>query len=452
MAYELSKSNRETLMFFLVIVLTIFRFSYFGFLYTPYLDDYIQYSFYPSYPNPWQSILTGGAGVLFTRPLAGAFDFFVWSRFYPNLGAVALVISVLYGLSGVFFFKALKKCGISVGPVFFAIFLFMPANSEGTYWVSASSRIVVSMFLISAALLSAAEGHTALFFVFNFLSMWFYEQTAALSFFASLLVGIHKKSPKVLVVSVLTAILLAVFYMKFGILGDNADRLELWGISGVFQNALGTAKNFFNVMLGVNFKIATKGFVRGFNLIAEDFSIFWLGILVVLSIGFLNFSQGNGQTFKTAKKQIVVGAILTVVPLIPFFIIQNGSFNLRNIVPCLLGIAILADSLAGTLFKKYAPLVAAVLVFCFSVSTVSEVSDYNLVARRDKELATKIAHQVTSDTKTISVKITSPRYYEQNAQYNDHIMSMTGSDWGITGIVRTISGNRDVVVEIKNDH
>ena len=49
----------------------------------------------------------------------------------------------------------------------------------------------------------------------------------------------------------------------------------------------------------------------------------------------------------------------------------------------------------------------------------------------------------------ITIKISSPIYLPQNAVYHDHIKSMVGSDWGVTGIVRTISGNRNLKITIK---
>ena len=61
----------------------------------------------------------------------------------------------------------------------------------------------------------------------------------------------------------------------------------------------------------------------------------------------------------------------------------------------------------------------------------------------------KISEEVTPDMKSISVNISSPIYYPQNAPYQDHIMSMTGSDWGVTGIVRTISKNPKILVKNK---
>ena len=180
-----TEHRREFFRFFTLVALTFLRFSYLGFRYTPYLDDHIQYIFYPSLDNGWENILADGARILATRPLAGIFDYFLWSRFSQHLGIAIAVISITYGLSAVFFHKAFRHIGIELGPVFFVFYLFLPSNTEGTYWLSASTRIVISLFLISVSLLFIAKEKTILFTVFNFLSIWFYEQTAILSFFCA---------------------------------------------------------------------------------------------------------------------------------------------------------------------------------------------------------------------------------------------------------------------------
>ncbi|MBQ2932325.1 MAG: hypothetical protein IJE62_05740 [Clostridia bacterium] len=445
--YEISDKERENIFFFVLTVLTFFRYSYFGFDYTPYLDDYVQYSFYPSFPDPWQNILTGGAGILLTRPLAGLADFFLWSRFYENLGVIPAIISLMYGVSGVMFSKALKKFDVSAGPLFFAVFLFLPANSEGTYWISASTRIVVSLFFISASILAAANEKTLLFFLFNFLSMWFYEQTALLSFAVGLFVSIEKKSPGMLMATFLSALALFLFYFNFASKGDNAHRMQIVAATEVPSNVLKTARSFFEVLFNVNFKILTRGFARGFNTIAKDFSILWISVLTILTSVFFALTQNIKKTETKLKKSLLVGFVLMLVPLAPFFVVENSVFNLRNLVPSLPGLAIVVDAIFDVRGKRWAAALSAVLIFAFSISSVSEVGDYNYTANRDALLAQKISQQTKADTAKISVKINTPKYYTQNAPYNDHIMSMTGSDWGLSGIVRTLSNNRKVVVE-----
>ena len=445
---RISKAKSENIMLFLVVVLSFFRFSYFGFSYTPYLDDYTQYLYYPSFENPWEKILLKGAGLRSTRPLAGLFDFFLWSRFGQNLGVVVFVMSILYGASGVLFFKAFKDLGINLGPIFFAIYLFLPLNAEGTYWISASSRIGVSLFLASIAMWAVAKDKTLLFCVFSFLSVWFYEQTAVVSVSLGALTAILKKSPKILVFVTVVFLSLLVFYFRFGSLGENADRLKITAPGEVLKAGLSVLAALADIMGRINFLIIFKGFIRGFKIIALDFSFLWISLLLTFCVLFVNFSAVGEETKKQTKKQLLIGAALIFGSLLPFVLAKASFLNLRNMVPLLLGLGIILDFITKKVFKKYSAVVAGVLIFCFSVSAVSEVSDYNYTAAMDKKAALEIANMIGPGTKTIKVKITSPPYYPQNAPFGDHIISFTASDWGPSGIVRTISKNKDVVVDI----
>ena len=73
-----TKDNENTLFFYsLIILLAVYKFSFAGFLYTPYLDDYVQYLYYPNFSEPFKNILFGGAGTAFTRPLAALADIYL---------------------------------------------------------------------------------------------------------------------------------------------------------------------------------------------------------------------------------------------------------------------------------------------------------------------------------------------------------------------------------------
>jgi hypothetical protein len=446
---SLSKAKHEFLLFALICVLAVYRFSYLGFSYIPYLDDYIQYYFYPSLENNWQRIYAGGAGVLFTRPLAGLFDLCFWSMFGKNLGLAVAIISFLHGVSAVLFYKAANHCGVKVGLLFLVFYIFMPVNTEGTYWLSASSRIVVSMFLISLSVYCLTAKKTLLFVVFNFLSVWFYEQTAVLSVCCAAAACIATGQSKRLIFPAVSFVALVWFYLKLGGDGDNAQRMTVVSDFAVLEEALSAFRMFFKASFLVQLRIISLGFWRGFRRLALDFSLMWLGALVALIMGVLHFSQSMDISHKPNKRNIVFGIILVVVPLLPFVFLKNSFLNLRNIVPCSLGIALILDSFLSAFAKRFSHILAAILIFVFSVSAVSEVCDYQYTAKRDFELAVKIAKEVNEDASSVSVKINSPKYYPQNAPYGDHIMSITGSDWGVTGIVRTVSGNSKITVETK---
>ncbi len=441
---ELSKKQYENLLFMVVVVLAVFRFSYLGLKYIPYLDDYVQYSYYPNLQDNWQRVYWGGAGVLFTRPLAGIFDFFVWSRFWENPGLAVGIISIMHGISAVFFYKAFNMCGLNVGVLFLVLYVLMPVNVEATYWLSASSRIVVSMFFISLAMYFGARNKILFFSVFGFLSVWFYEQTAVLGFTLSIWICVRQKKWHMVLIPAIWAVAVGIFYLKFAMQGDNAHRIAS---AGVLHSLKGTLSKFAYVVGPVQFKLLTKGFLRGFNQIAANFSLLWLGLLTVLAMLVFSLSQKIKIDKKLSKLDVLWSAMFIIIPLVPFFLIGGNGFNLRNIAPCILGLAVFSDRAASKLFQKYTCVFAAILVFWFTIPMVSEVLDYHYTALCDFNIATKVANQVTYDTKRVKAKIKSPSYHPQNAPFGDHIMSMTGSDWGLTGIVRTISGNERVVVE-----
>ncbi len=445
---KISKKQYEYLLFALVVALAVFRFSYFGLKYIPYLDDYVQYYYYPQLEGSWQRVYQGGTGVLFTRPLAGIFDFILWSKFKNNLGLAVGIISMLHGISGVLFYRAFNMCKVKLSPLFLVFYILMPINIEGTYWLSASSRIVVSMFFISAAVFFGAKKNVAAFFVFCFLSVWFYEQTAILGVLVSAWICILKSEKWKTVFPFISALSFAIFYLKLGPQGDNAQRLVVATLPDIWTNLVVTLNSFLKVALEIQLKILTKGFARGFTRIAADFSLGWLTFLAIASMLFFNVSEHIAVSEKTKKSGVVAGVIFMLAPLVPFVVTRGNFFNLRNIAPCSLGMAMLLDKLLSQISKKYIYAVGTILIFWFSVSMVSEVQDYSYTAERDRRAAIEVSEKINMDTRTVKASLKTPDYYPQNAPYGDHIMSMTGSDWGITGIVRTLSGNKMVVVEL----
>ncbi len=445
---EISKKQYEYLLFAVAVALAVFRFSYFGLEYTPYLDDYVQYHYYPQLENSWQRVYLGGAGVLFTRPLAGILDRILWSRLWGRLGLAVGIISIFHGISGVLFYKAFNICKLNLSPLFLVIYILTPLNIEGTYWLSASSRIAVSMFFVALGAFFGAKKNTAGFFIFSFLSVWFYEQTAILGTAILSLVCILQKEKRKIIFPLISLLALAVFYLKLGQYGDNAQRLGMAVLPEVWDNITSNLKDFFKVATEVQFKILTKGFARGFARIALDFSLEWLAFISMLSMLFYNFSGHMDYGRAVKKEDIAAGVFLMLVPLIPFWVTEGNLFNLRNIMPCTPGMAVMVDRLAAKFSKKYICVIGAILVFWFSVIGVSEVQDYNYTARRDEALAAEISKKVSADTGRVRIELKTLDYYPQNAPYRDHIMSMTGSDWGTTGIVRALSKNENIVVEL----
>lgn len=427
----------------LSVFLAIFRFSCLSFRYIPYLDDYVQYFYYPTFENPWQTIFFGGPKILFTRPLAGLCDRFLWSLFAHNLGIAIVIISFLYGISGALFYKVFGMLNLHPSPLFLAIYFFSPLNTEGTYWLSASTRVVASLFLIALSCYELVQKQTGIFALFSFLSIWFYEQTALLSIFLGISLSIFSKQYRAIIFPILNLIALLCFYLFLGKYSDNADRLVLSFDQKNFFN-LGT--QIYEFLFPLSFNLVTNGFRRGLDFLMQNHLLWWLLLLIIL--GSLFFEVSKSQVYTASVKKLFFGLFLTFVPFLPFLISANENLNFRNFVPCLLGIALVFEDLLIRISRFLCPTLCAALVCIFSVVAACEVADYNHTATADLNLAMEISQALSKGTNAFIYQSTTPDYYPQSAPKNDHIMSMTASDWGPTGIVRTLSGNNQIEITL----
>lgn len=439
----LSEKRKQTAFFAVYFLLAMFRFSYLGYNYTPYLDDYVQYILYPSIEKPWENVLVGGPGVLFTRPFAGLADFFIWSRFYDMPGVAVLIMSVLYALSAVLFYKTFHDINVKVTPVFLIFYTFFPINIEGTYWLSASSRIVVSMFLISLSCRLLIREKTVCFWVCNFVSMCFYEQTAMLAFVMPFIICILNKKKQILstMVPVVNMSLLAVYYFYFGKRSNNSGRIGV-SLSEIPERIRKIVAENSEMWGETQLKLISNGFRRGIERVLADGAFLWVLVLVILVYGFFVLLKKRKIERFSTKSKVCMGLMLTVIPMTPF-LVSSGSINFRNAVPALLGVSLILDGVIPVLLKKATPVVLGICTVCFIVTAVSEMCDYDLTARRDMELVLRVAKNIPAGYEDNFDEVVctcfAPVRFEQNSPFNDHIISIRGSSWGITGAVKAMA-------------
>ena len=143
------------------------------------------------------------------------------------------------------------------------------------------------------------------------------------------------------------------------------------------------------------------------------------------------------------------GASLAAAAALPFFLTAGNLPNVRSAVPIMVGTALVLDSFLPCLLRSAVPLLVSVCLFAFTAASVSEVCDYERTAQADLHLARSIAAQLPPDSDSFEFTPTTPEYYPQNAPLRDHIVSMTGTDWGVTGIVRTVSGRRTLTIDVR---
>ncbi len=154
------------------------------------LDDYIQHHNYAfltqfQWKKTWQML--NDMGLLSFRPLAGIMDLSLWSLLYPQMILGVALITLLYACSAWLFYRLFQEF-YPCSPLFLVLYCLFPLGFEGTYWMSASTRIIPSLYFTA---LTASYFHRfcitgkwkqcVLFFLFQCLSYCFYEQGMVLS-------------------------------------------------------------------------------------------------------------------------------------------------------------------------------------------------------------------------------------------------------------------------------
>lgn len=464
---ENPRRERGLFVFLLLFALIFLRYCYFGLQYFPQLDDYIQMHNQSAYYTAKQVILD--MGLLSSRPLASVGDYFVWSRFWGQMMLVVAFLSALYAGSAVLFREVWRKY-FGTGYVFLTVYALLPLGMEGAYWVSASSRILPSLFLTALAMRLfqrwCQEGRRsvlALYLVTQLLSYCFYEQGLVLSVTGVLLVGIleFKTERRRSLFALLTFMNAGIYFAFTGYFssaaGQLGSRMKLtlpWqaGWDAVFESAFTQTGGAY--ALG-GWKTAVRGFRRGAELIFSAPNPLW-GLLL-LGLCALLFLAARRHTTETARTPaaLLVGFLMALAPVTLFFILAQPAVALRNTVFSFCGLALMVDSLFGLAFRRasfrgtVAGGVCAALALVFCVAAVSELADYRQTYRNDQTAGAAVravldeGRAVPLGGRVAVLGLEGNYLPEQNFEFHEHIHGATESVWAFTGLLACESGNRD---------
>lgn len=462
--------KRAAALFLLLFALLMIRNCVCGVEYYPQLDDYIQYHYYPSaFTFPELQQLTG---LLASRPLAGIADYFFWGPMFNHMILGVALISLLYVLSALLIWKMLRRY-FRLSLLFPVILVLLPLGIEGTYWMSASTRVVVGMLfaaLTARAFLTWLDGggwgRLCLYLLLQLIPFGFYEQGGLLSITLTVGVAIlewalNKKSLKRCLVSLWGMASMGLYFLATKLLstgGVYSSRAEIllptsryyWNT--FLPNVLGQIGQAF---LGGGFYTTAKGFVRSAGLIFSGRLLVWT--LPVLALCVLLGLLGVRCREQEQDKQpiwlvLLCGVLLTVGPFSLFLFLGNPWFSLRGTVTSFPGIALIVDALALRLWdklpgRKHGPaLLAAGLAFVFCVAGASEVMDYRDTYQNDQRIAhlvmdTLRADGVDGDVGRVGILGLEPSYLpNQNYFYHEHIHGCTESSWAFKGLLRAVGG------------
>ena len=455
------QKERPWLVFALIFALVLLRFCYYGFTYYPQLDDYIQLHNQSAYYSAKAVILD--MGLLSSRPLASVMDYFFWSRFWSFLMAAVALISAMYAASACLFRRVWGEY-FGTGYLFLVVYALLPLGMEGTYWISASNRVVPSLFFVALAMYlfqkwcrTGKALWLPLYFVTQLISFCFYEQGLVLSVTGVLLVGIiefFRGNRKKSLFSLLTFVNAGVYFAFTGYFststGQLGSRLRLtlpWqeGWDKVFLSAAGQTGESF--LIG-GYKTLVDGFRRGLACIAEDFSLLWVLVLVLLCAALFLFARRftaerpAGEAALPRRWALLVGFLMALAPVTLFFVLSSPSVALRNTVFSFCGIALFLDAAWSMLLTRcparglITGAVCAVCAAVFSVAAVSELHDYRATTLADQRAARAITAAVEGDEGAIAVLNLEPNYLsEQNFLYHEHIHGATESAWALAGLL-----------------
>lgn len=451
-----------------LFVLVMARYCAFGVQYYHQLDDYIQYHNYArghTFLN-LQIIV----GILSSRPLAGIADYYFWSHMFDNMILGVALISALYVAAVLLIWNLLGRY-FRTSPVLPVIMALLPLGMEGTYWMSASTRVVVGMFfaaLAVRALLNWLDGKDwgwlVLYLILQLIPFGFYEQAGLLSITlavgAAILEWTRKGKPLGrCAVSLWGVPAMGLYFLATRLLNNGGVYGSRVGIvlpirryywESVFPEIMRQLRDAF---LKGGFYTTAKGFVRGARMILSGELLLWaLGVaaLCVLLGLLMRHKEQKEQTGKDAPLPLALlsGVLLAAAPVSLFLVLDNPWFSLRGTVTSFPGIALLVDTLLLWLWDKLAlrrgglAILAAAMALVFCVAGSSEVRDYRDTYENDQRIAGLVLEAVRETGPVegrIGVLNLEPSYLpNQNFYYHEHIHGCTESNWAFSGLLTAL--------------
>ncbi len=454
-------SKRENLFMWAVFTLCVFiRLFPLIFHYCPLQDDYIQYHVYSLFENSFTDFLIPN-GILRSRPLAGIFDFFVWSNFWHNMTVALWIISAMHIASAVMLKQIFDDMNIQLNCAFFVVYLLLPISFEATYWISASSRIIVSLFFgVSASYLAVLYlNHSksylkSIVFVLFLSSLLFYEQTAIINCVLFLFVLLqHKNAVKRLIVPFACAIIITAAYYLYTIpvnrIPDNPDSFPIFlkrfviCVCNLFTH---DSFGFFSKGLQMFSQYLSSG-----NLLYISVCILSIALSVLFGVLTVNCRAKNNV--KTNLTLIILGILIIVLSFTPYIIIRSTYLPYRSAFTAVIGLSFISAGIFDMMRtdnKVKASVISLFSIICI-FGNIYQADTMRQVAKKDAELIEEIAAKVTqSSDKELEIYGYQPLYIELPDFYKSRVYNITSSDWAISGAVRSYLSDTEIKIHLSD--
>ncbi|MDR0862720.1 MAG: hypothetical protein LBN30_08125 [Oscillospiraceae bacterium] len=468
------EKHPNVLPFLVVFALIFVRYCYYGFQYNYQLDDYIPYHNYVTSGFSLTELINIH-GMLSQRPLSWLFDVIIWARFFDQMLVAVALISALYAAAALMLRRVFAR-HFGCGSLFVVAMTLLPLGFEGTYWVAASTRVVVGMFFsalslyfFDAFLHSGGKRRIPAFVLAQVVAYGLYEQNLIFSFAATILIAVvtwfekpanldQKLRRRRVALAGFTVLLVPAYFLFTASFPQNEAYVSRSQIGtpltpGYLQDIfLPLLRQLKSVYLGGGVATLTRGTTRALRLIAESPNILYIALILTLTAAVFLLANRKPEANANAKARrpilaITIGLMLALAPLAPFFILYNPWFSFRGAVMTFPGFALIADTLLALILTRVrakraitAAVTAAFTLIC-CIAAVSELHDYKLTTERDMQITSAIAAIVavgeeTTRDSNIAVLNVSPTYLtDQNYYYHEHVHGVTESNWALTGMM-----------------
>lgn len=456
---------KPVLFWVICYVMTFGRYLYQGFQYYLQTDDYVQIGI----PNTmtWWAYLQYAYDVGLTkgRWLANVLDRLFWSRFVDHWVVALAMITLLFVLSAMFFGAVFRRW-FGTSSLFALLYLLLPINFEGAYWISASNRIVISLFLVSLTvwfldryIFTGHVWYIFAYFLCGVLCTGFYEQGLVLSVACSLLLMLFTFSGKFVqpktkrAFAGLLSLGYAACYFLFISLqsgtGINDDRMVVrlpWDEGYWDFMFRPIADSIFEVGIKGTFLTYAKGFWRGCKEIVTSPNFVWCAVIFFALIALFFCIRVPEKRKHGAGGAVLYGVLIAAAPLLIFFFVgETPWFSCRNFLPALPGIALMLDALILLCVRrKHLVMQILCVLFAFGacIAGISETKDYRQTYLDDNTVVKAVLEAGAADDYGTEIKIlnVSGSYLtDSNFMWNEHYQGATDSPWGMNGLFRYLT-------------
>ncbi|WP_151191972.1 hypothetical protein [Desulfotomaculum copahuensis] len=444
-----------------------------GWKYFPMLDDWYWLVKPNIVPNRWSVVMDNYT----TRPLGDLLNIGLFSRFWPHLDLLSLLISfIVLAAAAVFYQIARREFHLPVWG-FVICLLWWPASVEGQQWLGAATFIAPGMLFLALGLHfiaayrdGADDARRRLYWLSGFIcttaAFLSYEQFWFCGLAAVVALALRGKDRRWqgAAAGVLALAVTALWYLSMspGAAAALAARKPPDSISAVLFNLNAVTRQLSEIWGPVT----RSAFARPPLIVRSDFDLALLVLLITAFAVWLmagEYKQSNVQKINPQKivYLFAAGAAWLVLSYTPWLITSYDYISLRSVYVATPGIGLVVEGviclvaclvnrlIGNTSLKnllRTASMAALSFFFCYLVLIhVSEVRSYLIAGCFDTQVGQEITAALGKwglTKEPVAIRTDKYGYLPWDFYYHEHIISSWASDWAGTDALYALSNGR----------